>query len=47
MFELQNSGENRRKKNEIFFENLPGAYKDLIEAKNSLFNACVPLSSFI
>ncbi len=30
MFELQNSGENRRKLSEIFFENLPRAYKDLI-----------------
>ncbi len=27
---LQNSGENRRKRSEIFFENLPRAYKDLI-----------------
>jgi hypothetical protein len=30
MFELRNSGENRRKRSEIFFENLPRAYKDLI-----------------
>ena len=30
MFELRNSGENRRKLSEIFFENLPRAYKDLI-----------------
>jgi hypothetical protein len=30
MFEHQNSGENRRKRSEIFFENLRRAYKDLI-----------------
>jgi hypothetical protein len=30
MFELRNSGENRRKLSVIFFENLPRAYKDLI-----------------
>ncbi len=30
MFEHRNSGENRRKRNEIFFENLRRAYKDLI-----------------
>jgi len=30
MFELRNSGENRRKRSEIFFENLRRAYKDLI-----------------
>jgi hypothetical protein len=30
MFELRNSGENRRKLSEIFSENLPRAYKDLI-----------------
>jgi hypothetical protein len=30
MFELLNSGENRRKRSEIFFENLPRAFKDLI-----------------
>jgi hypothetical protein len=30
MFELRNSDENRRKLSEIFFENLPRAYKDLI-----------------
>jgi hypothetical protein len=30
MFEHQNSGENRRKKSEIFFENLQRAYNDLI-----------------
>ena len=28
--ELRNSGENQRKLSEIFFENLPRAYKDLI-----------------
>ncbi len=30
MFEHRNSGENRRKRSEIFFENLRTAYKDLI-----------------
>ena len=30
MFELRNSGENRRKRSEFFFENLRRAYKDLI-----------------
>jgi hypothetical protein len=30
MFEHRNSGENRRKRSEIFFENLQRAYKDLI-----------------
>jgi hypothetical protein len=30
MFEHQNSVENRRKRSEIFFENLRRAYKDLI-----------------
>ncbi len=30
MFEHRNSGENRRKKSEIVFENLRRAYKDLI-----------------
>jgi hypothetical protein len=30
MFELRNSGENRRKRSDIFFENLPREYKDLI-----------------
>ena len=30
MFELRNSGENQRKQSEVFFENLPRAYKDLI-----------------
>jgi hypothetical protein len=33
MFELRNSGENRSKLSEIFFENLPRAYKDLINVK--------------
>ncbi len=33
MFELRNSGENRRKLSEIFFETLPRAYKDLIQVK--------------
>jgi hypothetical protein len=30
MFEHRNSGENRRKRSKIFFENLQRAYKDLI-----------------
>ncbi len=30
MFEHRNSGENRRKRSEIFFENLRRAYNDLI-----------------
>ncbi len=30
MFEHRNSGKNRRKRSEIFFENLRRAYKDLI-----------------
>jgi hypothetical protein len=30
MFEHRNSGENRRKRSEIFFKNLRRAYKDLI-----------------
>jgi hypothetical protein len=30
MFELRNSGKNRRKLSQFFFENLPRAYKDLI-----------------
>jgi hypothetical protein len=30
MFELRNSGENRSKLGEFFFENLPTAFKDLI-----------------
>ncbi len=30
MFEQRNSGENRRKRSEILFENLRRAYKDLI-----------------
>jgi hypothetical protein len=30
MFEHQNSGENRRERSEIFFDNLRRAYKDLI-----------------
>ncbi len=30
MFEHRNSGENRRKRSKIFFENLRRAYKDLI-----------------
>jgi hypothetical protein len=33
MFELRNSGENRRKRSEFFFENLPREYKDLILVK--------------
>jgi hypothetical protein len=38
MFELRNSGENRRKLSEIFFENLPRAYKDLISVKKKFKN---------
>ena len=30
MFEHRNSGENRRKRSEIFFKNLRRAYKDLM-----------------
>jgi hypothetical protein len=47
MFELRNTGENRRKRNEIFSENLPRAYKDLIyvRKKSKLFHACVPLKA--
>ncbi len=33
MFEHPNSGENRRKRGEILFENLRKAYKDLIQVK--------------
>ncbi len=33
MFEHRNSGENRRKRSEILFENLRRAYKDLIQVK--------------
>jgi hypothetical protein len=45
MFELRNSGENRRKRSEIFFENLLREYKDLILVKKNskLSHACVPL----
>ncbi len=44
MFELQNSGENLRKRSEFFF-NLPREYKDLILAKkkSKLSHACVHL----
>jgi hypothetical protein len=47
MFELRNSGENRRKLSEIFLENLPRAYKDLIKVKKNskISHACVPLTS--
>ncbi len=38
MFELQNSGENRRKLSEIFFENLPRPYKYLIWVKKKFKN---------
>ncbi len=46
MFEHRNSGENRRKRSEIFFENLRRAYKDLISVKKNskLSHACVPLT---
>ncbi len=47
MFEHRNSGENRRKRSEIFFANLRRAYKDLIQVKKNskLSHACVPLTS--
>jgi hypothetical protein len=35
MFELRNSGKNQRKRSEIFFENLPREYKDLILVKKN------------
>ena len=38
MFEHRNSGENRRKRSEIFFENLPREYKDLILVKKKIQN---------
>jgi hypothetical protein len=38
MFELRNSGENRRKRSEIFFENLPREYKDVILVKKKIQN---------
>jgi hypothetical protein len=46
MLEHRNSGENRRKRSEIFFENLRRAYKDLIKVKKNskLPHACVPLN---
>ncbi len=46
MFELRNSGENWRKRSEIFFENLPREYKDfiLVKKNSKLSHACVPLS---
>jgi hypothetical protein len=44
MFELQNSGENGRKRSEIFFENLPREYKDLILKNSKLSHACVTLN---
>ncbi len=47
MFEHRNSGENRRKRSTIFFENVRRAYKDLIKVKkkSKLSHACVPLRS--
>jgi hypothetical protein len=47
MFELRKSGENQRKRSEIFFENLPREYKDLILVKKNskLSHACVPLKA--
>jgi hypothetical protein len=47
MFEHRNSGENRRKISEFFFENLRKAYKDLIKVKKNskLSHACVPLTT--
>jgi hypothetical protein len=48
MFEHQNSGENRRKRSELFFENLQRAFKDLIWVKKNskLSHACVPLNVY-
>jgi hypothetical protein len=43
MFELRNSGKNRRKRSEIFFENLPRAYKDLILVKKANYLMLVHL----
>ncbi len=36
MFEHRNSGENRRKRSEFFFDNLRRAYKDLIQVKKKI-----------
>ncbi len=49
MFEHRNSGENRRKRSKIFFENLRRAYKDLIKVKKNskLSHACVPLRRYV
>ncbi len=49
MFELRNSGENEGNEAKFFFENLPRAYKDLIQVKinSKLSHACVPLSFFL
>ncbi len=49
MFEHKNSGEKRRKRSEIFFENLQRANKDLIQVKKNskLSHACVPLRNTV
>jgi hypothetical protein len=44
MFEHRNSGENRRKRSEIFFENLRRAF-DLGKKNSKLSHACVTLIS--
>jgi hypothetical protein len=41
MFEHRNSGENRRKRSEFFFENLRRAYKDLIRSKKFKIISCL------
>ncbi len=41
MFEHRNSGENRRKRSEFFFENLQRAYKDLIKVKKIKIISCL------
>jgi hypothetical protein len=41
MFEHRNSGKNRRKRINHFFENLPRAYKVFLYVKK--IHACVPL----
>ncbi len=41
MFENRNSGENRRNRSEIFFENLRRAYKDFIQVKKFQIISCL------
>jgi hypothetical protein len=49
MFKHRNSGKNRRKISDFFFENWPSAYKVLICVKkhSKLSHACVTLSNII